>query len=161
MFSCDFSAVGLPDDGDYLLSIATAGGQSQVATYGLTIGTVGPVGPQGPTGETGPLGPRGVLGFYSRTTGPFTLGIEPQSHTAECQVGDVVTGGGYRLQDDQGIPPQDNPTFVFTSEPFPGDTADPAGWVVTAWAPGVLPSVSLYVAIVCADIDTSIPPIPG
>lgn len=53
IIKCDFNAVGLPEDGDYLLTVATSGGQSEVASYDLTIGAVGPEGPQGPAGPTG------------------------------------------------------------------------------------------------------------
>ena len=65
LISCDFSAGGLPPDGDYLLTVVNGNGPSQSDQYDLTIGAVGPQGPQGatgPQGEQGKLGPQGVQG---------------------------------------------------------------------------------------------------
>jgi hypothetical protein len=59
---CDFTPVGLPADGDYLLTVYSGNGQSQGDEYDLTIGAVGPIGPVGPTGPTGPQGPTGPTG---------------------------------------------------------------------------------------------------
>jgi hypothetical protein len=60
--TCDFSGPGLPDAGDYLLTVATGAGQSQSDEYDLTIGAVGPVGPRGEQGVQGKIGPQGVQG---------------------------------------------------------------------------------------------------
>jgi Collagen triple helix repeat (20 copies) len=51
-----------PAAGDYLLTVATGNGTSQIDTWDLTIGAVGPVGPQGPQGVPGPTGPQGPQG---------------------------------------------------------------------------------------------------
>lgn len=163
IINCDFSGDGLPDDGDYLLSVATSGGNKEVATYDLTIGAVGPEGLQGPVGEPGAPGTKpSIVGFYAQTSDPVELVTGgdnvPHTKTVECLPGDVVTGGGYRLENSEGTPPLTNPTWVFTSEPSPAEAANPTGWTVTAWAPGTFPSVSLYVTTLCADII--IPTIP-
>jgi Collagen triple helix repeat (20 copies) len=66
--TCDFSIVGMPADGDYLLTVATGNGQSQNDEYDLTIGATGAQGPQGepgpqgPQGDPGPQGPQGAQG---------------------------------------------------------------------------------------------------
>lgn len=39
MITCDFSGIGLPDNGDYLLTVAAGHGQSQSDEYDLTIAT--------------------------------------------------------------------------------------------------------------------------
>ena len=71
IISCDFETVGMPEDGDYLLTVSTGTGQSQGDEYDLTIGAVGPQGDQGiqgiqglrgPQGEIGPQGPQGEVG---------------------------------------------------------------------------------------------------
>jgi hypothetical protein len=59
---CDFSGPGLPPPGDYLLTVAAGGGQSQGDEYDLTIGAVGPPGPPGPPGEDGADGADGAEG---------------------------------------------------------------------------------------------------
>ncbi len=62
---CDFSATGLPADGDYLLTVWTGVGQSQSDEYDLSVGALGPegaTGPEGPQGATGPAGPEGATG---------------------------------------------------------------------------------------------------
>jgi len=156
--ACDFSTDGLPGDGDYLLTVATSSGNSESATYDLTIGAVGPEGPQGPAGEKGDPA---ALGFYARTTGPTTLGTETTTGSATCDSGDSATGGGYRLVDELGNPPADNPAFVSSSEPNPPGSVNPDGWLVRAFAAGVSPLVSLYVSVMCAVLDTSIPTIPS
>lgn len=87
---CDFSAAGLPPDGDYLLTVATGNEQSQSDEYDLTIGgvdpkgepgepgTPGPEGPQGPPGPQGAQGEPGAGGLpgletVTFTTAPFNL----------------------------------------------------------------------------------------
>ena len=76
LISCDFSAGGLPPDGDYLLTVAcgkdkdsdsdsdsdSGKGKIQSDEYDLTIGAVGPQGPQGPQGKKGDPGLQGVQG---------------------------------------------------------------------------------------------------
>jgi endosialidase-like protein/collagen triple helix repeat protein len=60
---CTFSSAGLPDDGDYLLSVTTGtGNQARSDTYDLSIGAIGPVGPTGPQGPQGPTGATGAPG---------------------------------------------------------------------------------------------------
>jgi microcystin-dependent protein len=59
---CDFSADGLPPDGDYLLAVSTGNGRRMNAEYDLTIGGRGPAGPQGEQGKLGPQGEQGKLG---------------------------------------------------------------------------------------------------
>ena len=76
MITCTFPS-GLPDAGDYLLTISTGNGQSQGDEYDLTIGAAGqqgepgpagadgvagPPGPQGANGVAGPPGPQGAVG---------------------------------------------------------------------------------------------------
>ena len=64
----------------------------------------GPPGPQGPKGDTGPAGPAGpafVPTIY-RVNGPETTNIAgtgfTDPSTAECDDGDLVTGGGHRAR---------------------------------------------------------------
>ena len=76
---CDFSAAnggsGLPDDGDYLVTVSNGNGQSQSDEYDLTIGAVGPVGPTGPQGIQGIQGdPALVPAFQLTTTAVETKG---------------------------------------------------------------------------------------
>lgn len=58
----------LPDGiapGDYLLTVLTGRGASQVDSFDLTVGgagPAGPMGPEGPQGEAGPPGPKGDPG---------------------------------------------------------------------------------------------------
>lgn len=59
----------LPDGiapGDYLLTVLTGRGASQVDSFDLTVGgagPAGPMGPEGPRGEAGPPGPKGEPGM--------------------------------------------------------------------------------------------------
>lgn len=144
----------LPEDGDYLLSVASSGGQSEVATYDLTI--VAPVAPSH-THFTN------IIGFYSVTSGPHILVAgTPRTEASLCNDNDdVATGGGYRLENVGGGPPLANATSVLTSEPLGW------AWVVTAMAQIDDPTVSLFVTVVCAAIDGDgggggggIPPLP-
>ena len=50
--SCDFSAGGLPRDGDYVLRVVKGNGKRHRDRYDLTIGAVGPQGEQGPAGDS-------------------------------------------------------------------------------------------------------------
>ena len=55
----------LPDGiapGDYLLTLLTGRGASQVASFDLTVGGAGPAGPMGPEGPRGEAGPHGEPG---------------------------------------------------------------------------------------------------
>ncbi|MCG6941069.1 MAG: collagen-like protein [Thiohalocapsa sp.] len=70
MVLCDFSLDGLPEDGDYRLTVATNRGAMQ-DEFDLTIATLalqgpegpqGPPGPQGEPGAAGPAGPQGETG---------------------------------------------------------------------------------------------------
>lgn len=59
--TCDLSG-GIPPfpaAGDYLLTVSTGKGHSQIDEWDLTIGAVGPVGPQGPQGIPGIVGLEG------------------------------------------------------------------------------------------------------
>ena len=51
--------------------------------------------------QEGPQGPPGVLGFYHRESTPYTVINLNQQATAsaECDPGDIATGGGYVLID--------------------------------------------------------------
>lgn len=109
---CDFSATGLPPAGDYLLTVATGGGQSQSDEYDLTIAAAAP-------------GPPPTLAFYRRSATDSAAGggvVEVITATALCDAGDVVTGGGIRL--DIGPGPH-SMIQDLTSAPNAGGT----GWV--------------------------------
>ena len=62
LIHCDFSGIGLPADGDYLLTVATGNGQSKSDEYDLTIGAVGPRGDDGIDGIDGADGMDGADG---------------------------------------------------------------------------------------------------
>lgn len=69
------------------------------------VGQTGPVGPTGPSGSIGPVGPIGPEGppgisdIYV-VSEFFTLNPNQSFHVAiGCDVGDLVTGGGYFLND--------------------------------------------------------------
>ena len=90
--SCDLSKgnPSFPSPGDYLLTVSTGNGTSQVSQWDLTIGAVGPQGPQGPQGPPGPPGITGLEGF-SCPSGEFVSGFSSSGQVI-CSGGS--TGGG-------------------------------------------------------------------
>ena len=98
---CDFSSPGLPDEGDYLVTVSTGTGQSQSDEYDVTIGAVGPqgepgaTGPQGnpgATGATGPQGNTGATGAIGQTGTQGPTGPAGTIPAQDCPAGQFVTG---------------------------------------------------------------------
>ena len=157
--TCDFqqSAGGLlPVDGDYLLTIDVVGGQKPVS-YDLTIGAVGPAGPVGPAGADGEPA---ATEIYVRTSAPLVLGTASQTQNSNCDSGDTMTGGGYRLQNASGEPSTETSVVVASR---PSDEFFGLGWAVTAFTAATTSLVNLYVTVICTDIDfgNSIPTLPS
>ena len=153
--TCDFAqpAFGtLPVDGDYVLTLDTAGGPSKPITFDLTIGAVGPVGPEGPAGADGAPG---ATTIYANTSGPLALGPTPQTQSSTCNDDDVPTGGGYSLVNGSGQPSTETSVVV---ESRPNEEGFGLGWAVTAFTATTNAIVNLYVAVICTDIE--LPPIP-
>jgi len=97
---CDFFGVGgLPEDGDYLLTVATGNGQSQSDEYDLTIGAAGARGEQGPKGEIGPIGPAGPQGAQG-LDGP--AGQQGPSGGPQGIQGELGPEGPQGIQGEQG-----------------------------------------------------------
>jgi hypothetical protein len=74
-------------------------------------------GPAGSAGPAGPAGPTGVLGFYT-VIGPIVLADTNRNQDnsiAECDPGDMATGGGYRVE--RGFIAPENDINIVVSEP--------------------------------------------
>jgi hypothetical protein len=65
----------------------------------ISWGEIGPQGPPGQQGIQGIQGPPGVLGFYTRSVDiKVSLADDEETQgTANCDTGDVATGGGFRF----------------------------------------------------------------
>ena len=107
-------------------------------------GEMGPSGPQGPVGETGPVGPQGppgVITFYYEATYVNNIpGNSSSNAQADCNTGDLVTGGGYSLNTNSDV-------RVW----FNGPTSNGHGWNVIVYNnTGGVETLMTYA--VCADI---------
>jgi hypothetical protein len=105
----------------------------------IPAGSRGAEGPAGPRGDSGPPGPAGTTQVIVRH-GPERelLTGERASSYANCDLGEAVTGGGYKVE---GAPSaayaveQDRPSNRikqgFTIYPVPDEGTEPSGWIVT------------------------------
>ena len=102
------------------------------------------VGPRGTTGATGPAGPQGAPGvaaFYTRTlvsNASTTPGGQVNSRPT-CDVGDVATGGGFRLAN--------TGQTILYSQPLTGSTRS---WEIQGFTAKTGETMTGYV--VCADL---------
>jgi hypothetical protein len=113
---------------------------------------------QGEPGEQGEPGPAGVLGFYTvtseRVEPPGTI-AELHQLNARCDVGDSVTGGGFRflgfseIRNDWSVTDDIVPT---SSQPIDGSVGFGEGWGVMAKFGAVPFDLKLEVFAVCADL---------
>lgn len=129
----DMLIVRLPeptDPGDYLLSLATAGG---VGTYDLTVGAVGPVGPQGlqgdkgDTGDTGPQGTQGPKGDKGDTGDTGPQGVQgPQGEKGDKgDTGDQGPAGFGKFQKSQVyVAADENTPLAVADIPLRGPNSD-------------------------------------
>jgi hypothetical protein len=118
-----------------------------------TAGPAGPQGPPGPQGEEGPPGPQGEEG----PPGPANVrqvtekGMSPV--TAQCAVGETVTGGGHDALQYEGAPPP----VVVSSEPVDNVGTDQVeGWrvYVSFYEPPYPPTLAEATAL-CASSSPS------
>lgn len=104
-------------------------------------GAQGPVGPQGPAGEEGLPG---VLGFYFVTTIRDNIPAgSANALTADCDSGELVTGGGYEISS------TNKDVWVYVSQPY--KFAQTVGWNVLVYnnSTGVQ---NIKAHAVCADL---------
>lgn len=152
--------------GSYLLVVVTGPSARSLAAFEVTLGSTGPEGPQGPPGPPGPEGPpgppgpqglpgpegpAGVLGFY-QVEDSFTCsdagGCVTPVLVAQCDPGDVATGGAARrtVLSDPSLPFQDQPAF-----PSPqGAGPAPTGWTTSQF--NISDQTRIDVWAVCADV---------
>ena len=108
--------------------------------------------------KQGEPGPAGVLGFYTvtseRVEPPGTI-AELHQLNARCDVGDSVTGGGFRflgfseIRNDWSVTDDIVPT---SSQPIDGSVGFGEGWGVMAKFGAVPFDLKLEVFAVCADL---------
>ena len=119
-------------------------------------GQQGPQGEPGPQGEQGEQGP--MPGFYTVTSDrakPAGTIAETHVTNARCDVGDSVTGGGFRLLGFSEIRNAWSYTdniVPLSSQPIDGSVGFGEGWGVAALFRGVPYKLSLEVFAVCADL---------
>ncbi len=101
-------------------------------------GPQGPKGDKGDQGDQGPAGPTGVVSFYTATDADTASGnlLNPTTVNlyAQCNAGDSVVGGGFKIEDAGWI----------TNNSPSGN-----GWVVSAEVAGANTTVTAYA--MCAD----------
>jgi len=113
--TCDLSGgtPPFPPAGDYLLTVSTGNGTSQIDVWDLTIGAVGPAGPQGPQGIPGIVGLEG----QSCPTNQFVTGFDA--------TGKIICSA----ETDAPPPPSCvNTTFTFTITSSSGSPLTQAAW---------------------------------
>jgi len=108
--------------------------------------------------KQGEPGPAGVLGFYT-VTSELVVRLATfetyQDLTARCDVGDSVTGGGFRflgfseIRNDWSVTDNIVPT---SSRPIDGSVGFGEGWGVVAKFPVDHVDLKLEVFAVCADL---------
>jgi len=119
-------------------------------------GEQGPQGEPGPQGEQGEQGP--MPGFYivtrERVEPTVTIPVIHQV-TARCDVGDSVTGGGFRflgfslVRNDWSVTDDIVP---LSSQPQEGSVALGEGWSVVAQFGVSISDLKLEVFAICADL---------
>lgn len=98
-------------------------------------GSAGPAGPVGPKGEMGPAGPAGPIGPAGGVAGAHEVyelsgfTADDKVQTVRCPVGEVATGGGHTIAQDQALPV---PPVVVTETSSVTENGIPVGWRVRA-----------------------------
>ena len=112
--------------------------------------------------KQGEPGPAGVLGFYTVTSQIvipdeiYYLGNHEK--TTRCDVGDAVTGGGYRFTEYNPIHDEFFPTEfddMIANSSYPIDASDGLGegWEVNAYWSPANNDLKLEVFAICADLS--------
>jgi len=122
-------------------------------------GQQGPQGEPGPQGEQGEQGP--MLGFYTVTSQIVMpdeiFFVGNLGKTARCDVGDAVTGGGFRFTEYDGVqdgffPIEFDDMIANSSHPIDASNGLGEGWEVTAYWSSANNDLSLEVFAICADL---------
>ena len=100
----------------------------------------------------GEPGPAGVLGFYTVTSERDVPGFSGGfGTTARCDLGDAVTGGGYRYLDDEGDQIGFGQNSAETNHPKEPEDGLGEGWQVKVWNNSGIDAI-LEVSAICADL---------
>jgi len=109
----------------------------------------------------GPQGEKGVLGFYTVTSKivmPDEIFFAGNlGKTARCDVGDAVTGGGFRFTEYDGVhdgffPTEFDDMIANSSHPIDASNGLGEGWEVNAYWSSAHNDLSLEVFATCADL---------
>ena len=134
---------------DGSVRIVALEGQCKDKEIPLSWNIMGEPGPQGEPGQPG------VLGFYTVTSEALVVDNSAGA-TARCELGDAVTGGGYRTlsyQNGSSFQIGVAPSGASLNHPLGADNGLGEGWEVYFWKDnGVsVPSLTLEVSAICAD----------
>jgi hypothetical protein len=97
LLTCDFSFGGMPNDGDYLLTVSTGSGKDEGDEYDLTIGAVGATGNDGNDGADGATGPAGAGGAQPYLVVNYiiaTQGTFPSRNSSDPFLAEIIMFGG-------------------------------------------------------------------
>jgi len=109
----------------------------------------------------GPQGEKGVLGFYTVTSKIVMpdeiFFVGNLGKTARCDVGDAVTGGGFRFTEYDGVqdgffPTEFDDMIANSSHPIDASNGLGEGWEVNAYWSSAHNDLSLEVFAICADL---------
>jgi hypothetical protein len=126
------------------------------------VGPAGPVGAsglQGPRGPSGPRGAPGIVGGYVRASVLLTIPAGSDGSVfAECDAGDVASGGGFSTFGEPGTldiheARPDSPSAVVVAD-GPDAPAMPSAYLVRA-ANGSSLDADLQAWVICLDLDLS------